>query len=841
MLSWLSAAFQSTSNFMPHGMCYLWIPSLLWLHVVSDVLIGTAYLGISIILYILVRRIRLPFSPVFIAFGLFIALCGLTHFMAVWTVWNPDYWLDGFIKAATAAASAATAIGLFFVKPQVEEVVHAARLSEERRIQLEASNAELESLYQKLIDQDQLKSEFFANVSHELRTPLALLLGPAERMADDTNLNSDQRRQLESISRNGKTLLKQVNDLLDIAKLEQGKMQIQYLRLDLAPWFRRIASQFAVAAEHRGIQYRLVSPETLVAEVAPDKLERVLINLLSNALKFTPEGGEVCAELSSGNDEFSLAVSDTGPGISQEQQEAIFERFRQADGGATRNHGGTGLGLAIAKDFVELHQGKIELGSTLGGGSRFTVRLPLRAPVSVSVEDAGDPAPNPTTEVALDSAMNELDPRSPDRTTGEDFPDLPGRPSVLIVEDTAEMSQFIASVLVSEFNVVTAADGVEGLEKACALDPALIISDVMMPRMSGDQLVMELRKREQFRSTPILLLTAKADDELRVALLKAGAQDYVTKPFLAQELMARASNLIAVKRAGDTLRLELASASNDLESLARELAIKHRQLETALDATEVARAEVERASQVKSRFLALISHELRTPLSTIQLNTQLLNRDPDVSQSTAFKTPLNRTVRASQQMATLVEGLLEYTRFENGRIPIHQEPTDVLAVAREVVEMGQLQITSPEVNLLLEPPAENLRTFVTDPKLLRVILNNLISNALKFTRRGTISLHLRAAGHWWIFEVQDTGIGIPQEDIPRIFMPFERLEPLQRKTIPGVGLGLSLTKEIAEALGGKVEVESEPDKGSVFRVLLPAQTATAGLGSDQLKGTDDDL
>src|SRR5687768_6525843 len=147
---WLSNLLEKGSYFMPHGHCYLWIPSLLWLHVLSDALIGIAYLGISLLLYLLVRKIRLPFSPVFIAFGLFIGLCGMTHFMSVWTVWNPDYLVDGIVKAATAAASVATAIGLLYVKPQIEAVVHAARLSEERRTRLETANAELQALYRKV-------------------------------------------------------------------------------------------------------------------------------------------------------------------------------------------------------------------------------------------------------------------------------------------------------------------------------------------------------------------------------------------------------------------------------------------------------------------------------------------------------------------------------------------------------------------------------------------------------------------------------------------------------------------------------------------------------------------
>ncbi|RZA16066.1 MAG: HAMP domain-containing histidine kinase, partial [Proteobacteria bacterium] len=259
MPAWLSEIFQRSSSFMPHGHCYLWIPSLLWMHVISDALIGIAYLGISLILYLLVRSIRLPFSPVFVAFGLFIGLCGITHFMKIWTVWHPDYLLDGLIKMATAAASVATAVGLLYVRPQVMEMVSAARLSEQRRVQLEAAHAELEGLYRKVKELDELKTQFFANVSHELRTPLALIVGPADSMRNDANLTPRQRRGLDSIKHNGQTLLRQVNDLLDITRLEAGGLELHHARLDLQPWVRRIAMQFDVAAEQRGVRLQVLA------------------------------------------------------------------------------------------------------------------------------------------------------------------------------------------------------------------------------------------------------------------------------------------------------------------------------------------------------------------------------------------------------------------------------------------------------------------------------------------------------------------------------------------------------------------------------------------------------
>lgn len=814
MLERLFTGFAS-AGFMPHGHCYLWIPSLLWLHFWSDMLIGTAYVGISILLYVLVRKIRLPFSPVFIAFGLFIGLCGLTHFMEVWTIWNPDYWIAGFVKAATALASVATAIGLVYVKPRVEEVVHAARLSEERRISLESANAELDALYRKLKQMDELKSQFFANVSHELRTPLALILGPAERLLEDDGLSPAQRRQLEGIRRNGQMLLKQVNDLLDVSRLEAGKLEPEYAGIDAAHWLRLVASRFESAAEGRGIQLRVSAPAELTAEADPDMLERVFINLLSNALKFTPDGGRIDVELKLSGERLILSVADSGPGVRADQREAIFERFRQADGSVTRRHGGTGLGLAIVKDFLSLHGGRIGVRESELGGALFEAELPVRAPAGSQVRQA----PTGFGAAAKAALEGSLAAAAPAPAEAPPTGAAPSGAHVLVVEDNDEMRAFIADTLRPRYNVVTAQDGRDGLARARALRPDVIISDVMMPGMSGDQLVAALRADESFATTPILLLTAKADDELRVRLLREGAQDYLNKPFMAAELLARVGNLAGIKRAGDTLRAELASLSTDLEGLARELSQKHRQLQTALDAAEVAREQAERSSRAKSAFLGMVSHELRTPLSTLQMNLQMLARDKNGSLPEELRPRVERLNSAALRLATLVEGLLEYTRVESGGLNLRLEPVDLAALAAEAVEDYQFEAANRGLTLTLGPSPATL-PIEGDTRLLKVILSNLIGNALKFTPRGGIVVRVGERGEQRLIEVQDTGVGIPAQDMERIFNPFEQLEPVQRKSVPGIGLGLALVKEMAEALGGRVEVESELGVGSTFRVWI---------------------
>jgi len=831
MPNWLSNVLDESLYFMPHGHCYLWLPGLLWMHVVSDFLIGTAYLGISVILYLLVRRIRLPFSLVFIAFGLFIGLCGLTHFMKIWTVWNPDYLADGLLKVATAIASVATAVGLVVVWPKVEKTVLAARLSEERGVKLESAHAELQALHQKVSQLDRARTRFFANVSHELRTPLALILGPAERLLDEPGLTPAQRRQLQSIRGNSKSLLKQVNELLDIAKLEAGKMHIHYVHMDLAPWFRRTASQFELAAEQRHIAYRVEAPDSLVAESDPDLLERVLVNLLSNAFKFTPEHGRIEARLEAIGTELLISVADSGPGIRMDQQAAIFERFHQVDahGDASHQPGGTGLGLAIVREYAQLHGGAIGVASVPGQGATFTARLPLRAPAAAEV--GPEPLPRePALDIALSSALQALAPM--DAAGGADavFPAHAGRPSVLVVEDNREMRAFVGSTLSPSYNVTTAADGHEGLERALALRPDLIVTDLMMPRLSGEQLVTALRAHSAFNNVPVILLTARDDDALRVQLLKSGAQDYLSKPFLPQELLARADNLIALKRAGDTLREALFSASGDLEGLAKALALKRRQLQTALDSAEVAREQAERASQVKGYFLGMISHELRTPLSTIQLNAQLLARSRAAPMPDAPDPRIDRLTRAARQMSTLVEGLLEYTRTESAKVTARPESVDLAAMARDVVE-AHADSTPPDVRLVLEPPPEHLPPLATDPRLLRVVMSNLVSNALKFTPKGSVTVRLASSDGWHSFEVADTGVGIAQADVARVFLPFEQLAPVQHKSVPGVGLGLALVRKIVENLGGKVELVSALDSGSSFRVLLPSQPPSMEMPS----------
>lgn len=410
----------------------------------------------------------------------------------------------------------------------------------------ETSTEELSRLYAKTRELDELKTGFFASVSHELRTPLTLILGPAQRLLDDAATPDAARRDLGVITRNARTLLRHVNDLLDVSRLEAGRLSPEYAECDVTHLVRAVAAHFDVLAQEKRLGWTLEVADALRAQADPSMLRQVLLNLLSNAFKFTPHGGRVRLGARADAGALLLEVGDSGPGIPPDKREVVFERFRQLDGGATRRFGGTGLGLAIARELVTLLGGTIAVAGAAEGGALFQVRLSLAAPAGTPVLPA-EPEPGAEPWAQL---VEEL--RAPPRAAAPTG--VPGAPLVLVAEDNREMNRFLCDELASEYRVAAAFDGRAGLRLALGLRPDLLLADVMMPELSGDELVRAVRSHRELDAMPIVLLTAKADDELRVRLLRQGAQDYLTKPFSVEELHARVSNLLARRRASEEQR-----------------------------------------------------------------------------------------------------------------------------------------------------------------------------------------------------------------------------------------------------------------------------------------------
>lgn len=261
---------------------------------------------------------------------------------------------------------------------RAKESLTAAELA---NLHLEESNKKISALYEKTKEIDILKTQFFANVSHELRTPLALILGPISKWLKNDDLKVQTRAELEIVERNARLLHRQVNDLLDVAKLEAGRMTMQYAQVDLAHQVRLIASHFEILAEERSINFTVYADTVVSAQIDVEKFHRIALNLLSNAFKFTPEHGTIGVSLKLSNGQAVITVQDTGKGIPEDKREIIFESFRQVDGASNRQFGGTGLGLSIVKEFVLLHGGKVTADNVPGGGALFTVTLPTIAPL----------------------------------------------------------------------------------------------------------------------------------------------------------------------------------------------------------------------------------------------------------------------------------------------------------------------------------------------------------------------------------------------------------------------------------------------------------------------------
>ena len=433
---------------------------------------------------------------------------------------------------------------------QTNEGLHQANMQVKATLQdanqayegLAQANQRVSHLLEQSRELDKIKSDLFANVSHELRTPLTLILGPVSRWLARIGPDDEARRELQLIERNAKLLYRHVSDLLDVSRLEAGRMTMHYSDVDLAELCRVAASHFESVAGERDITYEVRAPGPLMGQVDADKTLRVLVNLISNAFKFTPPGGAIGVSLETRGSNAVFTVEDTGPGIPEAMREQVFERFRQLQGDAQRPHGGTGLGLAIVKEFAELHGGGVTLGEARGGGALFEVILPLAAPPSTQVCAA---QPKPDTLLATQAGEELQAVRPWPAPASAEVQNLPPRQLILVVEDNPDMREYVRSILSRNHQVTAAADGVEGLEILRAETPDLVICDIMMPRMGGEQMVDEMRRDPTLDSIPVIMLTAKSDEGLRQRLLERQVQSFLEKPFQEGELSARVEGLLA--------------------------------------------------------------------------------------------------------------------------------------------------------------------------------------------------------------------------------------------------------------------------------------------------------
>lgn len=392
-----------------------------------------------------------------------------------------------------------------------------------RRIEEEANKAKL---------------QFFTNISHELRTPLTLIADPVNYIIHDDNLNSQQRSMLQIVQRNVLVLIQLVSEILDFRKVQNGKMELRLSDFNLAESMKQWIKLFSASAQKKHIAISMDAPDTIMLRADQDKIERICYNLLSNALKYTSEGGEISLMAKEEGGRVMISVADNGCGISSDELPYIFDRFYQA-----KNAGrGTGIGLAIVKAFTELHHGEVSATSIEGKGSTFTIHIPVRQKGEVTNQ------PTEKIEQLVEPSSAEEVPNQARHIDELIQPYQTDKPEVLIIDDNIDIRTYLRSVLSEKYNVSEAADGKVGLELARKIVPDIVLSDIMMPVMDGLAFCQQLKTDKAISHIPVILLTARSLDEQRAEGYEHGADAYLSKPFSLRLLLSRIDNLIESRK-----------------------------------------------------------------------------------------------------------------------------------------------------------------------------------------------------------------------------------------------------------------------------------------------------
>jgi len=439
---------------------------------------------------------------------------------------------------------------------QKDEVNLAQAVANQAAVAVQQANLYQKSRHQaeQLLELDQQKNAFFQNISHEFRTPLTLTIGPLESAVErGEGLDSDQSK---IALRNSRRLLRLVNQLLDLQRLDAGKMQPTFRPCDLALFAAEVVESFQTYCERKQINLRTDIDVCSPVYLDMEKFDKVLYNLLSNAMKFTPAGKSITVSLKEISGQARLQVKDEGIGIREDQIPHLFERFRQADGSANRHYEGTGLGLSLVQELSALHGGEVSVDSVYGEGTTFTIDLPLGSkhlPANQVVEtvlsaEKGRAAIE-LSDIEMASATADHSVSLPPEVEGSQAEQSSFEGSqVLVVDDNPDLRAYVSSVLQRKgYKVRTAEQGAEGLELATRYQPDLIVTDLMMPGVNGLEMITRIRKDAALQGTPIILLTAKVDDETRLEGVEQGADAYLSKPFNDRELLAEVRNLLALK------------------------------------------------------------------------------------------------------------------------------------------------------------------------------------------------------------------------------------------------------------------------------------------------------
>ena len=658
-----------------------------------------------------------------------------------------------------------------------------ARREFEAKAELAQTSAQLASTLERLQELDKLKNEFFANISHELRTPLTLILSPVEERLERGQAEPDPGL-LDVIRRNAVRLLRLIDDLLDLSRIDAGRLRLRIGPVDLRLLVEQAVEAFLPAASAKQIAMEWSAPPSTPDLYGdPHRLEIIVTNLLGNALKFTGSHGRITIRVEQSDSHLEIAVADTGEGISREDLGKIFERFHQVEGSARRRREGAGIGLALARELAELHGGSIDVTSEVGRGSTFLVRLPLGRDhfhpdvVERRKVDLAVPVGRRATDFGQEREEPPIVPVAPipERAPGDELLFEGGRRARLVVaEDNADLREFLRTLLLPSYDVIAASDGREALELVRAERPDLVLSDVMMPHMTGTDLCMAIKDDESLQNTPVILLTARTGSEAVLEGYTSGADDFVNKPIHPRILLAR-------------IRAQLR-----LRALGLQL------------------AQQERLAAVGT-LAAGVGHEVRNPINAVLNGARALLDRQGIEPSA--RRVLEVIEEAGRRIDGISAALLDHAH------PAEQDrprPCDVKAGIEATLRLLEHRTRHVQVH----------RAYGTDSPVLasaaelNQVFLNLLDNALRSSAKNLWVRVEEKDGRVHV-GIDDDGPGVPREIVNRIFDPFFTT----RGPGEGTGLGLYLSRKIVNRYGGELRVGERHGGGAAFSVELPVEAS----------------
>ncbi len=662
-------------------------------------------------------------------------------------------------------------------------------------------SSELAKSYAQLSELERHKTEFFANVSHELRTPLTLILAPLSDVLGRAEALPAATSQLVKLAHdNALRLLKLISELLGVIRLEDQEFRLRLESLELGAFACDLAESMRQLARLKRLTLTVERPaEALWVMADPTHLEKVIVNLVSNAIKFTPKGGSVWVTARQQGTSVEVVVRDDGIGIAEADQRRVFDRFRQADASETRRFPGLGIGLALAKELAEAHEGSLGLVSGLGAGSTFTLRLPVHEAPRVEL-------PEPDERVPPSDRLAELF-RSADRFVALEDPaesefsraESGTHRSVLVIDDEPDMRRYLLTVLGDDYAVLEARDGVEGLELARLCEPDLVLLDLMMPDMDGWRVCTTLKQQMQDSAPKVMVLSARTDEAAKIAALEAGADDFLNKPFSTLEVRTRLANLHRTR------------------ALETDLRMRNEALATALEKLGAAETELVQREKMKAvvRMAGGILHEINNPLNyTLTAASLALDRCP------ANDGELREILMDVQAGMIRVRDIVTDLRaFADPGSSTRRDLLELDDVVEQALRFTAHELEGIRVELSIEKPCP---IYGSRSELIQVLTNLLLNAASAVHSRtaehqGTIGVFGQVRGDHTHVEVRDNGTGITADLLEKIFDPFVTTREVGR----GMGLGLSICHTLITAHGGEIAVRSQEGSWTEVRLELP--------------------